>query len=288
MREQPSVVLSAAHTVAIRMSPFVRQMDFAIDWMAVEAGRALYRQEDQSDCTYIVLNGRLRSVIRKANGKKELVGEYGRGDLIGVVEALTRQPRATTVHAVRDTELVKLPEGTLNNIKRRYPQVVTRLIHLLGQKILGNLQQARGPFSGSALGRSSVASSPDVTNPASNLSTVAVLPICDEVPINAFNLELSHALSAIGPALLLTSDIIRERLGASALDSIHEYRLSGWLAQQEDINRIVLYQTDSSMTPWTQRCIRQADCILIVGLGEQEPALGQVGGTGCLAQGHID
>uniref|UniRef100_A0A8C8FBD2 lysophospholipase n=1 Tax=Oncorhynchus tshawytscha TaxID=74940 RepID=A0A8C8FBD2_ONCTS len=266
MREQPSVVLSAAHTVAIRMSPFVRQMDFAIDWMAVEAGRALYRQEDQSDCTYIVLNGRLRSVIRKANGKKELVGEYGRGDLIGVVEALTRQPRATTVHAVRDTELVKLPEGTLNNIKRRYPQVVTRLIHLLGQKILGNLQQARGPFSGV----------PDVTNPASNLSTVAVLPICDEVPINAFNLELSHALSAIGPALLLTSDIIRERLGASALDSIHEYRLSGWLAQQEDINRIVLYQTDSSMTPWTQRCIRQADCILIVGLGEQEPALGQL------------
>uniref|UniRef100_A0AAR2LW20 lysophospholipase n=1 Tax=Pygocentrus nattereri TaxID=42514 RepID=A0AAR2LW20_PYGNA len=266
MREQPSVVLSAAHTVAIRMSAFVRQMDFAIDWMAVEAGRALYRQDDQSDCTYIVLNGRLRSVIRKANGKKELVGEYGRGDLIGVVEALTRQPRATTVHAVRDTELVKLPEGTLNNIKRRYPQVVTRLIHLLGQKILGNLQQNRGHFS----------SDPDVTNPASNLSTVAVLPVCDEVPINAFNLELSHALSAIGPTLLLTSDIIRERLGASALDSIHEYRLSGWLAQQEDINRIVLYQTDNSMTPWTQRCIRQADCILIVGLGDQEPTLGQL------------
>ncbi|XP_051939457.1 patatin-like phospholipase domain-containing protein 6 isoform X7 [Hippocampus zosterae] len=276
MREQPSVVLSAAHTVAIRMSPFVRQMDFAIDWMAVEAGRALYRQDDQSDCTYIILNGRLRSVIRKANGKKELVGEYGRGDLIGVVEALTRQPRATTVHAVRDTELVKLPEGTLNNIKRRYPQVVTRLIHLLGQKILGNLQQGRGPFSGSALSLPSMKTSADVTNPASNLSTVAVLPVCDEVPINAFNLELSHALSAIGPTLLLTSDIIRERLGASALDSIYEYRLSGWLAQQEDLNRIVLYQTDNSMTPWTQRCIRQADCILIVGLGDQEPTVGEL------------
>lgn len=43
MREQPSVVLSVAHTVSVRMSAFVRQMDFAIDWMAVEAGRALYR-----------------------------------------------------------------------------------------------------------------------------------------------------------------------------------------------------------------------------------------------------
>ncbi len=96
------------------------------------------------------------------------------------MEALTKQPRATTVHAVRDTELVKLPEGTLNNIKRRYPQVsvyvliwlclccvqlkwhwclmsvqvVTRLIHLLGQKILGNLQQGRGPFSGKVMIRS--------------------------------------------------------------------------------------------------------------------------------------
>ncbi len=53
MREQPSVVLSAAHTVAIRMSPFVRQMDFAIDWMAVEAGRALYRYH------YVLLSGLL-------------------------------------------------------------------------------------------------------------------------------------------------------------------------------------------------------------------------------------
>uniref|UniRef100_UPI00398E3CDF patatin-like phospholipase domain-containing protein 6 n=1 Tax=Pristiophorus japonicus TaxID=55135 RepID=UPI00398E3CDF len=275
MREQPNVVLSTAHNVAVRMSPFVRQMDFAIDWMAVEAGRALYRQADRSDCTYIVLNGRLRSVIRKANDKKELVGEYGRGDLIGVVEALTRQPRATTMHAVRDSELAKLPEGTLNNIKRRYPQVVTRLIHLLGQKILGNLQQAHGTFPGTALGFST-ASSADVTNPTSNLSTVAVLPVCDDVPIAAFSMELTHALNAIGPTLLMTSDDIRQRLGGSALDSIHEYRLSGWLAQQEDIHRIVLYQTDYSMTPWTQRCIRQADCILIVGLGDQEPTLGQL------------
>lgn len=32
-----------------------------------------------------MLSGRLRSVIMKEDGKKELIGEYGRGDLIGVV-----------------------------------------------------------------------------------------------------------------------------------------------------------------------------------------------------------
>lgn len=44
-----------------------------------------FRQGDKSDSTFIVLSGRLRSVIAKDDGKKELAGEYGRGDFIGVV-----------------------------------------------------------------------------------------------------------------------------------------------------------------------------------------------------------
>uniref|UniRef100_A0A669DI93 lysophospholipase n=1 Tax=Oreochromis niloticus TaxID=8128 RepID=A0A669DI93_ORENI len=278
MREEPRVVLNVAHTVVKRMSPFVRQIDFALDWMAVEAGRAVYRQGDKSDSTFIVLSGRLRSVIAKDDGKKELAGEYGRGDLIGVVEALTHMNRATTVHAVRDSELAKLPEGALNSIKRRYPQVVTRLIHLLGQKILGNMQQVTGPLAGNLLflGLHTPTSKWDAGNPVSNLSTVAILPVSEEVPLTAFTLELQHALCGIGPTLLLTSDNIKQRLGSAALDSVHEYRLSSWLGQQEDIHRIVLYQSDPSLTPWTQRCIRQADCIIIVGLGEQEPTVGEL------------
>uniref|UniRef100_A0A4W6FQU4 lysophospholipase n=1 Tax=Lates calcarifer TaxID=8187 RepID=A0A4W6FQU4_LATCA len=276
MREEPRVVLNVAHTVVKRVSPFVRQIDFALDWMAVEAGRAVYRQGDKSDSTFIVLSGRLRSVIAKDNGKKELAGEYGRGDLIGVVEALTHMNRATTVHAVRDSELAKLPEGALNSIKRRHPQVVTRLIHLLGQKILGNMQQINGPLAARSLALNTPTSKWDAGNPASNLSTVAILPVSEEVPLTSFTLELQHALIAIGPTQLLTSDIIKQRLGSAALDSVHEYRLSSWLGQQEDIHRIVLYQSDSGLTPWTQRCIRQADCIIIVGLGEQEPTVGEL------------
>ncbi|XP_068928805.1 patatin-like phospholipase domain-containing protein 7 isoform X3 [Petaurus breviceps papuanus] len=274
MRKQPNVVLTVAHTFVKRMSPFVRQIDFALDWMEVEAGRAIYRQSDKSDCTYIVLNGRLRSVIKKDDGKKHLTGEYGRGDLIGVVETLTYQPRATTVHAVRDSELAKLPAGALTSIKRKYPQVVTRLIHLLGEKMLGSLQQ--GAVTGHHLGLYYSGNKWDSGNPSNNLSTVAIMPVSEDVPLITFTLELNHALSGIGPVLLLNSDNIKQRLGAAALDSIHEYRLSSWLAQQEDIHRIVLYQADSTLTPWTQRCIRQADCILIVGLGEQEPTVGEL------------
>lgn len=38
----------------------------------------------------------------------------------------------------------------------------------------------------------------DAGNQASNLSTVAVLPVSEDVPLTTFTLELQHALLAIG------------------------------------------------------------------------------------------
>lgn len=47
----------------------------------------MFRKGDPSDCTYIALNGRLRSVIQNPDGKKHVVGEHGRGELIGMVRS---------------------------------------------------------------------------------------------------------------------------------------------------------------------------------------------------------
>lgn len=89
MKEKPGIILYIADMVVRRLSPFVRQVDFALDWVFLESGRAVYRQDDESDSTFIVLSGRLRSVITHQNGKKELVGEYGKGDLLGIVSIKT-------------------------------------------------------------------------------------------------------------------------------------------------------------------------------------------------------
>ncbi|CAH1271624.1 PNPLA7 [Branchiostoma lanceolatum] len=287
MRDCPHVVLNVAHAFVSRMSPFVRQIDFALDWMLIDAGRALYRQGDPSDSTYVVLNGRLRSVHTLANGRKQLMGEYGRGEIVGVVETLTQSPRASTVHAIRDTELAKMPAGLLDTIKRKHPQVVTRLIHLLGQRILGHMQQRpqtplldipAGILNPAYLPRQQSWDAPSVNchMANANLTTVALLPASEDVPLTTFSLDMYHALTAIGSTLTLTSDIIKTRLGIAAFDSVQEFRLSSWLGQQEDIHRIVLYQADPRMTAWTQRCIRQADCILIVALGDKDPTVSEL------------
>ena len=128
-----------------------------------------------------------------------------------------------------------------------------------------------------------------------NLSTVAIVAASDDVPLDSFTCELVHSLLAIGkdlfeilvfhfsetyhfsgPTLHLTQQLIIDRFGDSAFESINDYRLSAWLGQQEELHRIVVYQCDKQLTPWTKRSLRQADCILIVGIGWKAPVKGLV------------
>lgn len=64
-------------------------------------------------------------------------------------------------------------------------------------------------------------------------------------------------------------------MGPTILESQNEYRLTSWLAQQEDRNIITLYQCDNALSAWTQRCMRQADVILIVGIGDRSTSVGK-------------
>ena len=103
MHHYPRVAVQLANTVIDQLSPYVRSIDFSLEWLQLQSGKALYKQGQPADSTYVVLSGRLRSVIKKGS-KRELVGEYARGDLAGIVETLMKTSRSTTVMAVRDTE----------------------------------------------------------------------------------------------------------------------------------------------------------------------------------------
>ena len=56
---QPKLCLTLAMGVVARISPYVRSIDFALDWDTIESGQELCRQGQEAD-TYVVLNGRIR------------------------------------------------------------------------------------------------------------------------------------------------------------------------------------------------------------------------------------
>lgn len=58
---------------------------------------SLHRQGETTDSTYILLSGRLRSVITHKDGRKEVVAEYGKGDLVGIVSTPPNTHKHTLV-----------------------------------------------------------------------------------------------------------------------------------------------------------------------------------------------
>jgi lysophospholipid hydrolase len=116
---RPQIALSVAFSVLRRLSTFVRAVDFAIDWVLLDSGQAVYRQGDSAESMFVVLSGRLRSV-----DKTVAIEEFGRGDALGIIEVLQKKPRSTTVLAVRYSQLARIPEGLLNFVKMQFPQVI--------------------------------------------------------------------------------------------------------------------------------------------------------------------
>jgi CRP-like cAMP-binding protein len=96
----------------------VKHIDSSLDWMQVDAGQVLWRPEDVSDSFYIVINGRLRAISEGKEGVT-IMGEYGQGDTVGELDVITSSPRRNTVHAIRDTELIRMPQTLFNAISSR-------------------------------------------------------------------------------------------------------------------------------------------------------------------------
>lgn len=92
-----------------------------------------------------------------------------------------------------------------------------------------------------------------------NLKTVAVMPFSRIIPIETFARKLQSALESLGaPTAYLNQASIGRSLGRHAFTRMGKLKIAGWLADQEQRYRVVLYVVDSPVnSTWTQTCIRQ-------------------------------
>ena len=105
--------------LAINMSVAGVMIDASLDWMHLHAGQVLWRAEDASYLMYIVINGRLRATTESEEGGINILGEYDQGDSVGELDVIINTPRTTTLRAVRDSELIWMPQTLFNAISSR-------------------------------------------------------------------------------------------------------------------------------------------------------------------------
>jgi predicted acylesterase/phospholipase RssA/CRP-like cAMP-binding protein len=246
--------------------PLFRDLDEAtlaevmnhLEWFLVPGGHAVCRQGDVSDGLYLVASGRL-SVIREApSGEETVLSHAGRGDSVGEVAALTGNPRSATVRTLRDSLLARLDRTGLERLLESHPKLILSLTRRLATWI--------GPeTTRSSRGQGCVA--------------VALAATREGLPLTEMAARLAASLSTLGPTLHLSSARIdREGLGGGTDPG----RLGDWIDEQEAHHAFLLYEADSAsgtpgITAWTRRCLRQADRVLVVADGDDEPSLGELG-----------
>ncbi len=228
----------------------------------LKRGEVLVREGEDTDRLFVVISGRLRIVGRDAEGLETVIDEIGPGDTCGERSLLTREPRSTTVYALRDSAVGVITRPVFENLKRQYPEVMTRLTRIALRRV------QRQP---ATLG---LARTPD----AMSFAVLAVGARRGGVPLKDFAERLRESLVAEGSATQhLNSARVDELLGmpgAAQVGAGHpaEPRLAGWLLRQEQGHSYVIYEADAGWSPWTERCLRMADRVLLVGLGAEAPA----------------
>ncbi|KAL9044782.1 MAG: hypothetical protein Q9214_002105 [Letrouitia sp. 1 TL-2023] len=270
----PVILLTMAKRLTSLLPRLILHIDFALEWVHVNAGQVIHHQADESDAIYIVLNGRLRAILEKANGEMRVAGEYGQGESVGEIEVMTETQRPATLHAIRDTELAKFPKSLFNSLASENPGITIKISKIIAQRMRALIED---PFSDQ--GRESNKTPPKNVTSVLNLRTVAVLPVTAGVPVMEFGSRLLNALTQIGVVNGVTSlnqAAILNHLGRHAFSRMGKLKLSQYLADLEERYGMLLYIADTNVnSPWTQTCISQADCILLVGLAEGSPSIGE-------------
>jgi lysophospholipid hydrolase len=223
------------------------ELEARLEWITLAGGEVLYREGDTGDSMYLVVSGRLRAVASSA-----LPREAGRGECVGELAPLSGEPREATVVALRDSDLVRLPRELIEG----NASLMAKLARLLARRSM--VRAERAPL---------------------RACTFAFVPISKGLDLDLVVRRFHEAFGGADEALRLdaaTFDREFGREGAAALPREHALAvtLTSWLSQREAEHRFVLYQGDPGGTPWTQRCIRQADRVVLVADAKGDPAPG--------------
>lgn len=237
----PIVLLTMAKRLTNLLPRLILHIDFALEWVQVNAGQVIFHEGAESEAIYIVLNGRLRLVEDRKDGGMNVKAEFGQGESIGELEVLTESSRSGTLHAIRDTELVKFPRTLFNSLAQEHPNITIKISKIIASRmraLIDDPSTVLGLKDGS--GRSSV----NKSSTTLNLRTVAVLPVSAGVPVVEFGNRLLNALTQVGApngATSLNSTAVLNHLGKHAFNRMGKLKLSQYLADLEEKYGLVIY-----------------------------------------------
>lgn len=195
-------------------------------WLGLPGGRPLFKEGEPADALYLLKSGSLGVF----DGPTTLLHQISAGQSVGETSLLAGNARHRTVRALRDCELLRLDRAAFESVLMQHPDLLLQI----ARATVARLQPQAA----------------DVT--ASNMPrTFALLPVDAAVPARTLGMQLARALEPHGSCVVLDA---RAGRGQSA----------AWFAVREARVHFVIYLDAGDDPVWRQRCLRQADALLLV------------------------
>jgi NTE family protein len=228
-----------------------------LEWIEIAGGEPLMKQGEPGDAMYLLVSGRLRAYITNEYGEQRMVREVARGQIVGEMSLYTDEPRSATLVAIRDSVLVRLGKAEFKRLLSISAQVSIALTRQIIQRL-----QSEG-----------------VRTVMDRPVTVGLLPISDGVDLAGFAALLAGQLSAHGRVIVIDAAHLDADLGVPGItenastDVDANRRIAVRLDEIEAAHDFVLLLSDATATPWTSRCTRHCDELLLLADADQPPRL---------------
>lgn len=232
------------------------------EFIRLDCGEQLYAEGELPHFFYLVANGRLK-VMNHGN----LVGYIGRLEPAGEMGVISGEPRNSSVHALRDSFLLRIPcEDFIAEMCAHGSSLVelTQLILQRFRKHRNSITRGSGCF--------------------------AIVPNSSSLPSHFLARSLARHLGGWPKVRVINSDHVNASLGAGTSqigfsDLATHHRMVSWFDDLESRHDYLILVADNNHDTWTQRCLRQSDRVLVLAEASQPP--GHISAIRELPQQHL-
>lgn len=229
-----------------------------VTWSYLNPGDALFEEGAIGTDLAIVVTGRLEVIINE-DTQKQVVAEIHHGEMVGEMALLTDFRRSATVRAIRQTTIVRLARHDFEELIKDYPDILMNITRTIIHR-----QQI------SAKGRKH-----------ENLRSLNfTLIFLDNLDLGFVD-DLAEQVGTYGSVGVYDAERFNTHYGQSGaaqmeLDSYVSLLLNRWLTELEVHHNYLFMVADTTWTSWTQRCLQNADRILLVADSTQSPQLREI------------
>ncbi|MDZ7802019.1 MAG: cyclic nucleotide-binding domain-containing protein [Trueperaceae bacterium] len=218
----------------------VRELAVRLQWTLLRRGDTLFAEGDPADHAYVLASGRLR--LDRADDTPTAVGEIAPGDVLGEASMLTRTPRTASCVALRDSRLVRLSREEVE----AHPALMAFVARRVARRSLRRTRRwIRRP------------------------RTIALVPAEPSLPLAEVGAGLCDALAPHGEVRMVERRRLARVFGrADVADRLEDLALLDWLEREEGACEHLVFLADPHASPWTERCLRQADRVAVVARGD--------------------